>query len=190
MGKVLDQKLIVADNVSRPTEMRQERPREPPDEVVLGRKEMVSSDVRVRSPERKPAVKRRGGEDAEQTGKRSRIQDAGGGEDSDSSLQGSTHSDGRLWEQGRMRDDAAPTPDHSRLPLEVVDHLDEDDKNILCGAIMGVGLTEVYSPERIVKVCRWFQLAPGSSYDLTNGWNVCLASRRVKAIAEINEKRR
>ena len=88
-----------------------------------------------------------------------------------------------------MRGDEAPAPDDSRLLLEVVDHLDEDDKRILCGAIVGVDLTEVYSSERIARVCGSFQLLLGSSYDLTNGWNCCLASHRAKAIADKKEQK-
>ena len=34
---------------------------------------------------------------------------------------------------------------------------------------MGVGITEIYSPERVAQVARTFGLVSGSSMDLTNG---------------------
>ena len=52
-----------------------------------------------------------------------------------------------------------------------LDMLDDTDKKILSAAIMGVDITEIYSPERVAKVAKKFGLVSGSSMDLTNGWD-------------------
>ena len=48
--------------------------------------------------------------------------------------------------------------------------MNEDYKRILMAAISGVDITEVYSPIRVAAVASKFGLAPGASFDLTNGW--------------------
>ncbi len=45
------------------------------------------------------------------------------------------------------------------------------DRKILSSSIMGVDITEIYSPERVAQVARQFGLVSGSSMDLTNGWD-------------------
>ena len=52
-----------------------------------------------------------------------------------------------------------------------LDMLDDIDKKILSAAIMGVDITEIYSPERVAKVAKKFGLVSGASIDLTNGWD-------------------
>ena len=47
--------------------------------------------------------------------------------------------------------------------------LNETEGNILASVIMGVDITEVFSPERVAQVARRFGLTSGSSMDLTNG---------------------
>ena len=47
----------------------------------------------------------------------------------------------------------------------------EIDSKILSSSIMGVDITEVYSPERVAQEPRKFGLVSGSSMDLTNGWD-------------------
>jgi len=49
--------------------------------------------------------------------------------------------------------------------------LNEIDRKILSSSIMGVDITEIYSPERVAQVARKFGLVSGSSMDLTNGWD-------------------
>ena len=48
---------------------------------------------------------------------------------------------------------------------------DDIDKKILSASILGVDITEVYSPERVARVAKKFGLVSGSSMDLTNGWD-------------------
>ena len=38
--------------------------------------------------------------------------------------------------------------------------------------MMGVDITEIYSPERVAQMARKFGLVSGSSMDLTNGWDL------------------
>ena len=52
-----------------------------------------------------------------------------------------------------------------------IDMLDDVDKKILSASILGVDITEVYSPERVAQVAKKFGLVSGSSMDLTNGWD-------------------
>ena len=51
----------------------------------------------------------------------------------------------------------------------------EIDRNIMASVILGVGVTEVYSPERVAKVAAKFGLRAGSSFDLTHGWDFNIA---------------
>ena len=53
-----------------------------------------------------------------------------------------------------------------------LDGLKEVDRVILAAAILGVDVTEAYSPERVALVAKRFGLATGSSMELTNGWDV------------------
>ena len=48
--------------------------------------------------------------------------------------------------------------------------LNDVDRKILSAFILGVDITEVYSPERVARVAKKFGLVSGSSMDLTNGW--------------------
>ena len=47
--------------------------------------------------------------------------------------------------------------------------LNEADRKIIASVIMGVDITEVFSPERVAQVAKRFGLTTGSSMDLTNG---------------------
>ena len=53
---------------------------------------------------------------------------------------------------------------------------------------MGVDITEVYSPERVNEVARRWGLRPGSSMDLTNGYDFTKASDRKRAWDKIKEE--
>ena len=66
--------------------------------------------------------------------------------------------------------------------------LDEDDKRIICSAIMGVDITEVYSPARITETCRRFRLIPGCALDLQTGWDFSKASDRARALQKIEDE--
>ena len=48
----------------------------------------------------------------------------------------------------------------------------EEDMKILAMMLHSVDLTEVYSPERVVKFCSKYGLIPGDSFDLRNGYDL------------------
>ena len=55
-------------------------------------------------------------------------------------------------------------------------------------AILGVDITEVYSPERAAKVARKFGIQAGSPFDPMNGWDFNLEEHRRKAWTKVNEE--
>ena len=70
----------------------------------------------------------------------------------------------------------------------MLDSLDVIDRKILASAILGIDITEVYSPERVAKVARSFGLQAGSSFDLTNGWDFCREDHKRLAWSKIREE--
>ena len=50
-----------------------------------------------------------------------------------------------------------------------------------CQSLLAVDVMEVYSPERVAKLCAKYDLKPGSSLDLTNGYDFDNAGDRQKA---------
>ena len=55
-----------------------------------------------------------------------------------------------------------------KLDDEMLDSMTEIDHKILAAAILGVDITEVYSPDRVTKVAQRFGLKAGSTFDLAN----------------------
>ena len=54
------------------------------------------------------------------------------------------------------------------------------------GHLLDVDIMEVYSPERVAKLCRKHGLTPGCSLDLTNGYDFDKAADRERAWEMIN----
>ena len=71
--------------------------------------------------------------------------------------------------------------------MDSIGMMDEDDKRILTAAISGVDITEIYSPVRVAAVAAKFGLTPGTSFDLTNGWDFSKDSHRTEAWKLIKE---
>ena len=65
--------------------------------------------------------------------------------------------------------------------LEEVSNINKDDVNLITMSMLGVDITEVYSPEAVTKVCDKFGSTRGSSMDLTNGWDFDKAEHRILA---------
>ena len=86
-------------------------------------------------------------------------------------------------------DDAMATPnDGADVGVDAsMDCLDDVDKKILSSVILGVDITEVYSPERVNKLARKFGLVPGASMDLTNGYDFTKPEDRRRAWSEIKK---
>ena len=56
--------------------------------------------------------------------------------------------------------------------IEKINAVDKEDLKIMTMGILGMDVTEIYSPERVNKVCERYGLTKGSSMDLTNGWDL------------------
>ena len=84
--------------------------------------------------------------------------------------------------------DDQPEFKHQKIDDDMLDSMDEVDRKILAASILGVDITEVYSPERIAKVARKFGLQAGSFFDLTNGWDFNVEEHRRKAWVKIKEE--
>ena len=59
---------------------------------------------------------------------------------------------------------------------------------ILSAAILGVDVTEVYSPERVARVAKRFALTTGSFMDLTIGWDFNRDDHKRQAWSKIKEE--
>ena len=73
----------------------------------------------------------------------------------------------------------------SRSPIRRIDDDQQvdgisksDEQQIICSVIWGADITEVYSPARVVAVAAKYGLRPGSSFDLTSGWNFSIEEHR------------
>ena len=134
--------------------------------------EVRTSDRRFNTPDRKPAVKRRGPEHFSI------------GDEQDSKF--------------RCVDDSPDTqmaPSDSGIDIDSMTEIsaekkqqDEVDQQIIRACILGVDITEVYSPDRVNEVARRWGLRPGSSMDLTNGYDFTKASDRKRAWDKIKEE--
>ncbi len=49
--------------------------------------------------------------------------------------------------------------------------MSDDGRNIWAACLLGIDVTELYSPERVNAVCSEFGLERGSSFDLRTGWD-------------------
>ena len=90
-------------------------------------------------------------------------------------MQGSEDSDGRLWAQQAERDRGTFL-------------LDKDDRRIVCSALFGIDVSEIYSPARVTAVCSKLKLIPGCALDFQTGWDFTIASHRVAALKLIREQ--
>ena len=66
--------------------------------------------------------------------------------------------------------------------------MNEIDRKIVVSFILGVDVTEVFSPERVAKVAQRIGLTAGSSFDLTNGWDFNIEEHRVEAWKRIKKE--
>ena len=65
---------------------------------------------------------------------------------------------------------------------------DRIDQDIIKRMIMGVDVTEVYSPARVTEACKKLGLSAGSFFDLSNGWNFDKHIDRRKAFEQIQRE--
>ena len=55
--------------------------------------------------------------------------------------------------------------------MQDIDSIELVDRKIIAATIVGVDITEVYSPERVAEVAKRYGLVAGSSTDLTAGFD-------------------
>ena len=48
----------------------------------------------------------------------------------------------------------------------------ESDVAVLAAVLKGLDLTEIFSPERVTKLCKKYHLVPGDSFDLRTGYDL------------------
>ena len=78
--------------------------------------------------------------------------------------------------------------DPNGLEDKTLHGLNEVDTKILSAAILGVDVTEVYSPERVARVAKRFGLTTGSSMDLTNGCDFSRDDHKRQVWSKIREE--
>ena len=152
--------------VATPVDEVMENP--PTPGIELESRPADDSERRFATPERRPAVKRNMGQESDVERIRRRI---------------STPPADQVMNAGDdmfdIPDDAFDNPhteDDSPLrPWYIGDAdmpgLHEVDRKILASVLLSVDITEVYSPTRVNQVAAKFGLTPGSSLDLTNGYD-------------------
>ena len=69
-----------------------------------------------------------------------------------------------------MPDESDERFDIDNVAMKKMKETESIDNHIIASAILGVDITEVYSPECVNEVAKRHGLVPGSSLDLTNGW--------------------
>ena len=96
-----------------------------------------------------------------------------------------------------------PQPTDASIPAPKMRRLDPDDmsgddadstrsmdmleeRTIIGALLSGVDITEVYSPERVAKLCREYKLISRNSMDFTNGYDFTLEADRQEGMETHN----
>ena len=66
--------------------------------------------------------------------------------------------------------------------------LDNDDRNTIYSARVGLDFASTHPPSRVTETCRRFALIPGCALDLHTGWDFTLASRGQAALNQITRE--
>ena len=97
-------------------------------------------------------------------------------------------------DDGKTRRFDSPTPTEipeakaRRVDDEMMDSMNEIDRRIMASVILGVDITEVFSPERVAEVAKRYGLVAGSSFDLTNGWDFNVKEHREECWRRIKKE--
>ena len=151
-----------------------------------------SVDIRLPSPTRRPAQKRK--------------PDAGPVHDDESDLkvrlEEVSSDDGMANAGGAAGSDEFGSPPRGNINMDAHETstatMDSDmdmiamsteDKKVVAGVLLGVDMTEIYSPIRVAKVCIRMGLTPGSSTDLTSGFDFTKISDRERAWKRITTEK-
>ena len=139
------------------------------------------SETRFKTPERKPATKRRGednaaeareGEPAKNNQCFEIVNDEGDG-DQDSSVVQAKLEDERILHHAMLGHDLTEVYSNKRLQLAGSRQFVE--------SILSTDISEVFSPERVTSVCARYGFVPGQAMDIKNGYDFDLAKDRKKA---------
>ena len=106
------------------------------EEEVLEERGELKTDLRVGTPERKPAIKRNAETEDDAMGEEIKVR--------------------------RMNDDEAMDSIKKKAA-------EMEEAKIIKAVILGVDITEMYSPVRIAGIAAKYGLVQGTSFDLTNG---------------------
>ena len=74
--------------------------------------------------------------------------------------------------------------------MEDLDSMELVDRKIIAATLLGVDITEVYSPEQMAKVAQRYGLAAGSSMNLTTGFDFTKEADRQLAWKRIRQEAR
>ena len=68
-------------------------------------------------------------------------------------------------------------------------HYNESDVAVLAAARLGVDVTEIFSPERVTKLCKKYHLVPGDSFDLRTGYDLSDEETQALVVNKIDKSR-
>ena len=67
---------------------------------------------------------------------------------------------------------AREQPDDLMSIVNSMRSIGETDKKIVASVLMGVSITEVFSPARVTEACKRFGMTPGDAYDIRSGFDL------------------
>ena len=159
------------------------------DDDVFAEKANPKTESRVKTPERRPPVKRRAGEVRRQNegqvaghedepGFKMKIIDDDemddGGENLDIGIMKSKQQDKEIIYHAMLGHDLTEVYGSERLELTA-------NREFL-RQIMSTDVSEVFSPERVTTVCEQYGLVPGEAMDIKNGYDFDLVSDQKKGM--------
>lgn len=101
--------------------------------------------------------------------------------DSESSSPSSSESNNdELEEEGNMGNHMPSTVGELMRQNEM--ELSAIDRRIMRSVLLGVNITEVFSPKRVARTCMMFGMSPGEPMDLTTGWGFTKVEDRDRSI--------
>ena len=82
-------------------------------------------------------------------------------------------------------DEGMPDTSSAAIDVDSFSKMSTLDTEIISRALRGVDVAEIYSPERVTKLCARFGLVKGTSMDLATGWDSDRAEDRRRAWARL-----
>lgn len=145
------------------------------DSTLLEDGASASTDIRIRSPVRAPPVKRRTETEDESMG------------DEATKIRRTRANDESMAEPTTAGNDDVDILSLDKC-LGSIEDMSPDERRIVAAAIFSVDITEVFSPVRVTEVAAKYGLVPGTSFDLTNGWDFSIGEHRTRAWKHIKKE--